>query len=326
MDVLSDVLRAVRLTGAVYFDIRARAPWVAETPATSRFRAKVMPEFEHVIAFHIIMDGWCWVYLTSDPDSAIRLEAGDAVIIAGGESHTMGTERSKPEDPDLTKFYRPSDRPLPFVFSELGGQGDPVNLVCGYFGCDARPFNPILDALPRLLHVRAASFSGTSMQNLIRMALRESERPAAGAETILSKLSELLFLQSVRDYLDGLPAEATGWLSGLRDRHVGSALRLMHARPADPWTLDSLAREVGLSRSAFAERFHVLIGTPPMQYLGSWRLQLAAQHLTRSGTSIAQAAAGVGYESEAAFNRAFKKQVGMPPGQWRRSRIHDYCP
>src|SRR5262249_25612059 len=149
LDVLSDVLRAVRLTGAVYFDIRARAPWVAETPATSRFRAKVMPEFEHVIAFHIIMDGWCWVYLTSDPDSAIRLEAGDAVIIAGGESHTMGTERSKPEDPDLTKFYRPSDRPLPFVFSELGGQGDPVNLVCGYFGCDARPFNPILDALPR---------------------------------------------------------------------------------------------------------------------------------------------------------------------------------
>ena len=323
MDVLSDVLRAIRLTGAVYFDIRARAPWVAETPATSRFRAKVMPGFEHVIAFHIIMDGWCWAYLTDEPDSAIRLKSGDAVIIVGGESHIMGTERSKPEDPDLSKFYRPKDRSLPFVFSELGGSGDRVNLVCGYFGCDARPFNPILNALPRLLHVRAASFGETPIQDLIGMALRESAHPSAGGETILSKLSELLFLQSVRSYLEGLPSDATGWLSGLRDPHIGAALRLMHARPGDRWTIDALAREVGLSRSAFSERFSDLMGMPPMHYLSNWRLQVAAQHLTRHGTSIAQAAADVGYDSEAAFHRAFKKQVGMSPGLWRRSRMND---
>jgi AraC-like DNA-binding protein len=156
--------------------------------------------------------------------------------------------------------------------------------------------------------------------DLIRAALRESERPRAGGETILSKLSELMFLQAIRQHIDGIPAEATGWLSGLRDRHVGMALSLMHSRPSERWTIDSLAREVGLSRSAFAERFSQLMGVPPMQYLGNWRLQRAAQLLERNGISIAQAARDVGYESEAAFNRAFKKQVGIPPGSWRRSR------
>lgn len=321
MDVLSDVLRAVRLTGAVYFDIRARAPWIAETPATSRFRAKVMPEFEHVIAFHIIMEGWCWVYLSEEPNSAIRLESGDAVIIAGGDSHIMGTERGKPDEPDLGKFYRPNDRPLPFVFNELSGNGDPFNLVCGYFGCDARPFNPILDALPRMLHVRAPSFDGTPVRHLIGMALRESERPSAGGETILARLSELLFLQSIRDYTERLSAEATGWLSALRDRHIGAALRLMHAQPAHHWTIDELAREVGMSRSALAERFNLVMGMPPMQYLSNWRLQLAAQILTTRGVSVANAATEVGYESEAAFNRAFKRRVGMSPGSWRRSKV-----
>src|SRR5262245_3199305 len=158
-------------------------------------------------------------------------------------------------------------------------------------------------------------------RRLIRTALLETERPCAGGETILSKLSELLFLQSVRDYLNGLPAESTGWLSGLRDRHIGMALSLMHAQPANRWTLDALAREVGLSRSAFAERFAALIGVPPMKYLSSWRLQVATQYLERHGISVAQVAALVGYESQAAFNRAFKKRVGVPPASWRRARV-----
>jgi len=322
MDVLSDVLRTVRLTGAVYFDVRARAPWIAETPPISSIRANIMPEFEHVIPFHIVLDGSCWVHITDKPDTAVRMEAGDAVIIAGGDAHIMGTERGKAAPPDLSIYYRPQDRPLPFVLSELGGRGEQVNLVCGYLGCDSEPFNPILDALPRLLHVRAGSDRGNLIHDLIRMALRESERPSAGGETILSKLSELLFLQAVRQYLDDLPAESTGWLSGLRDRHVGTALRLMHARPADRWTLDTLAREVGMSRSVFAERFTALIGSPPMHYLSNWRLQLAALALAHHGTSIAQVAAEVGYESEAAFNRAFKKQVGVTPGSWRRSQMN----
>jgi AraC-like DNA-binding protein len=287
----------------------------------SSIRAEVMPDFEHVIAFHVLLGGRCWIEVADDPASTVRLAAGDAVIIVGGESHVLGTERGKRAPPDLGLYHRPRDQALPFVFNEYGGSGEPANLVCGYLGCDTRPFNPILNALPRLLHVRAASTGGNLILDLIRIALKESERPHAGGETILAKLSELLFLQAVRQHLNELPADATGWLSGLRDHHVGAALSLMHGRPADRWTLDGLAREVGLSRSSFAERFSALMGTPPMQYLSSWRLQLAAQHLEHGGMSIAQAAAEVGYESEAAFNRAFKKLVGLPPGSWRRTRI-----
>lgn len=320
LDVLSDVLRAVRLTGAVYFDVTARAPWVAETPPSHAVCAAIMPEFEHVIGFHIVLDGQCWAEIPDDPEPPVQLETGDAVIFVRGDGHVMASERGRRAAPDMTYYYRPRDRALPFVLNEVGGEGVPVRLACGYFGCDARPFNPVLEALPRLLHVKAASAGGHLTRDLIRLALQEKHMPRDGGEAILSKLSELMFLQAVREHIYHLPAEARGWLSGLRDRHVGAALRLMHGRPAEPWTLDALAREVGLSRSAFAERFSDLMGTPAMQYLANWRLQLAARLLERPGKSIAQAAAEVGYESEAAFNRAFKKQVGVPPGQWRRTR------
>lgn len=320
MDVLSDVLRAVRLTGAVYFDVRARTPWVAESPATPSICGRVMPESEHVIAFHIVMDGGCWAQLADESEPAIRLEKGDAVIFASGEAHFMGSERSRRSQPDMSMYYRPTDRALPFVIKEFGGDGEESRFVCGYLGCDARPFNPVLDALPRILHVQASSTGGALTNDLIRLALHEHEQPSAGGETILSKLSELMFLQAVRQYIDGLPPQSTGWLSGLRDRHISTALRHMHAKPEENWTLEMLAREAGLSRSAFAERFGQIMGVPPMQYLANWRLQRAARLLEQPSISIAQAAAAVGYESEAAFNRAFKKQVGLPPGAWRRSR------
>jgi AraC-like DNA-binding protein len=326
MDVLSDVMRAIRLTGAVYFDVRARAPWVAETPATARIAAKVMPGSDRVISFHFMLDGWCWAQFADESEEPVRISAGDAVIYSEGEGHYMGTERGKRASLVLDRYYRPNDRPLPFVIDEYGGDGEPARFVCGYLGCDAEPFNPILHALPRLLHVRAASPAGQLVHDLVRLALTESERPNPGSETILAKLSELLFAQAVRQYIESLPADSKGWLSGLRDRHVGAALQLMHGRPAEDWTLDALAREVGLSRSAFAERFTELMGTPAMQYLGNWRLQLASRLLERPGTSIAQAAAEVGYESEAAFNRAFKRQVGVPPGQWRRARAGQAVP
>jgi AraC-like DNA-binding protein len=318
---LSDVLSAVRLTGAVYFDVRAREPWVAETPATNRICANVMPAFEHAISFHIMMDGWCWAQLADESEPPQKLENGDAVIFIGGEGHFMSTERGKRAEPMMDLYYKPTDRPLPFLLNGLGGEGKEARFVCGYLGCDARPYNPILDALPRMLIVKATSKGGRLTHDLIRIALEEHETPVAGGETILSKLSELMFLQAVREYIDTLPLEATGWLSGLRDRHVGAALKLMHSRPSEAWTLDTVAREIGLSRSAFAERFTELVGAPPMQYLGNWRLQRAARLLENQNLSIAQAAAEVGYESEAAFNRAFKKRVGQPPGAWRKSRF-----
>ncbi|WP_395644414.1 AraC family transcriptional regulator [Terricaulis sp.] len=320
MDVLSDVLRNVRLTGAVYFDVNAREPWVAETPATSRICAQVMPAFEHAISFHIMLDGICWAQLADESEPPVKLSSGDAVIFIGGEGHFMGSVPGKRAEPNMDLYVRPSDRPLPFLLNGLGGEGKAARFVCGYLGCDARPFNPILEALPRMLRVPANQNEATTA--LIRMALAENEKPRAGGETILSKLSELMFLQAIRAHIDTLPAESIGWLSGLRDRHVGRALTLMHGRPGQDWTLDALAKEVGLSRSAFAERFTELMGVPPMSYLGNWRLQVAARLLEAPSMSIAQAAAQVGYESEAAFNRAFKKQVGLPPGAWRRSRAN----
>jgi len=320
LDVLSDVLRAVRLTGAVYFDMNARAPWVAESPATATICAKVMPDFERVISFHIMLDGVCYAQLADESEPPIKLESGDAVIFVRGEAHVMASEQGQRSRPNMDLYFKPTDRPLPFVFDELGGSGDKARFVCGYLGCDALPFNPILEALPHIMHIKSSSSSGRLIHELIRTALKESQSPRAGGETILSKLSELMFLQAIRDHIETMTDTSKGWLSGLRDRHVGNALSLMHGRPAENWTLDSLAKEVGQSRSAFAERFADVMGVPAMQYLGNWRLQLAARALERQGTSVAQAAAEVGYESEAAFNRAFKRLVGVPPGAWRRGR------
>jgi AraC-like DNA-binding protein len=322
VDVLSDVLRAVRLTGAVYFDIRARAPWAAESPAAASVGSRVMPEFEQIIFFHILLEGRCWARLADDPSTAVRLSAGDAVVVPGGDRHVMSSDRDiRAAEPELDIYRQPGHRPLPYVFSDFGGAGEPARFACGFLGYDTRPFNPILGALPRLMHVSAGHPGAELIQDLARAALRESEHPTPGAETILGKLGELVFLQAIRQHLDTLPPDATGWFAGLGDRHVGKALTLMHGQPATRWTLDSLAHEVGLSRSTFAERFALLVGTPPMQYLATWRLQRAAHCLGVQGMSIAQAAAEVGYDSEAAFNRAFKKQVGTPPGSWRRARL-----
>jgi AraC-like DNA-binding protein len=320
MDVLSEVLRAVRLTGAIYFDITARAPWVAETPPLATICTRVMPEFEHVISFHILLDGSCWAQLGDASQPPVRCGAGDAILFPKGDAHTMGSEAGRRSQPDYGLYYRPHDRPLPFVLKELGGAGEPARFVCGYLGCDAQPFNPILDGLPRMIHVRNQGREGDPTVQLIRMALAESASQRAGGETILAKLSELIFVQALRRYIDQLPSESEGWLSGLRDPHIGAALALIHGRPGEGWTLERLAREVHLSRSAFAERFSHYVQEPPMRYLGRWRMQLALRALESPSTSIAQAASQVGYQSEAAFNRAFKKIVGVPPGQWRRSR------
>ena len=321
MDVLSDVLSAIRLTGAIYFEIRARAPWVAASPSVAEIATRVMPGFEHVIAFHFLLDGAGFAQLADGSEPPVRLEQGDAIVFAGGDAHFVSSECGIRGEPNLNYYYAPKDRSLPFVIHAPGGEGDSARLVCGFVGCDAGPFNPIVDVLPRILRVQSPPEHGTLSHELIRVALRETERPRAGGETFLAKASELLFLQALRQYAEGLPPEATGWLAGLRDPHLGAALRLMHGRLAEPWTLETLARSVGVSRSVFSDRFTHVMGVPPMQYLGNWRLQVAARLLLRENMNIAQAAAAVGYESEAAFNRAFKRRVGMPPGAWRRSRV-----
>lgn len=319
MDVLSDVLQAVRLTGAIYFDIDAGAPFVGESPPTDAIAARVMPEAEHIIAFHAVVSGTCWASLGDASMPAVLLRAGDVVIFPRGSSNVMSSAPGDRGQPNMAMYYRPIDEHLPFKIIH-GGEGEErTRFICGYLGCDARPFNPLLSSLPAILCARKPADGSGWITDLFLHAMAEGSSGRAGTETILAKLSELMFVEVIRAHIEDLPDEAGGWLAGLRDRHVGEALRLLHSRPTEAWTLDRLARGAGCSRSSLANRFTQLLGSSPMQYLTGWRMQLAVRKLETQGVSIAQAGAEVGYESEAAFNRAFKRFVGVPPGIWRKT-------
>jgi AraC-like DNA-binding protein len=319
MDVLSDVLATVRLTGAIFFDNTLRREWVAEAPRASSIAARVMPTSQYVFSFHTMLEGSGFAELIDGSMGPIELAAGDIIAFPLDDAHALCSTVGMRAAPDLAIYLRPLDRQLPYVLNEGSGV-DTCRFVCGYFGCDARPFNPFLGSLPRVLHAHGAANQGW-LGHLVRHAVSETERHHSGGETVLAKLAELLFIEVIRQYADGLPGDSRGWLSGLKDPQIGHALRLIHGQPAAGWTIESLAREVGFSRSVFADRFAHYVGASPMQYLGRWRMQLAARRLEVPGVSIAQAGAEVGYESEAAFNRAFKKFVGVPPGAWRKGRF-----
>lgn len=320
MDVLSDVLRAVRLTGAIFFDIDAGAPFVGESPPTEAIAAKVMPEAQHIISFHAVVSGSCWAGLGDDSVPPVRLHAGDVVVFPKGSSNVMSSAPGERGQPNMAMYYRPTDTHLPFKVIH-GGEGDErTRFICGYLGCDARPFNPLLSSLPAILCARRPMDGSAWMTDLFQHAVAEGNSGRTGAETILAKLSELMFVEVIRSHIETLPEGSEGWLAGLRDRHVGEALRLIHSQPSEDWSLDRLARSAGCSRSSLANRFSQLVGTSPMQYLTAWRMQLAVRKLESPGISISQAGAELGYESEAAFHRAFKRFVGVPPGTWRKGR------
>ena len=318
MDVLSDVLRAVRLTGAVYYDFDLSAPWVAEAPPSRDIASRVMPGSQRVIEYHVIARGACWGHVLDDEPR--RLREGDLLVFPQGDAHVLSSAPGMRAQPDLAMYARRST-PLPLMY-EIGGGGDRARVVCGFLGCDERPYNPLLDALPRVIHLPAAAPHGSNgwLSTLLQIAISESGTARAGGENVLARLSELMFVEMVRRYLETLPAAERGWLAGLRDPVVGQVLAVMHGAPADGWTVESLAHAVGVSRSVFAERFMEIMGQPPMQYLALWRMQLASR-LLADGGQVAAAAAAVGYESEAAFSRAFKKLVGQAPATWRKTTV-----
>jgi AraC-like DNA-binding protein len=313
MDALSDVLRAVRLSGAIFFDIRAGEPWVAATPPGAAIVGSLFPGSEHLISYHVITHGACWASLQGEPP--LRLTAGDIIVFPHGDPHVLSSAPGMGAAPELARYRRPHDGQLPFTITMGATETPSVRFVCGFLGWDARPFNPLLSALPRL--IRVSDHADGALAAYVRFALAEAKEPRIGGEGVLSRLSELMFVDVVRRYLESLPSGQTDWLAGLRDPYVGRALAALHRNPARAWTLPTLARAAGLSRSALAERFTQFVGRPAMQYLTHWRMQLAANQL-RSGTDrVAAIADRVGYESEAAFSRAFKKAVGTSPGQWR---------
>lgn len=316
MDALSDVLQAVRLTGAVFFDIRASEPWVAETPPGSQIVGRIFPGAGHLIPYHVVTRGACWGSVDGEPP--VQVSAGDVIVFPHGDAHTMSSTPGMRSIPNLSLYRRPGDGQLPFSMSMGDSQEESAHLVCGYLACDAQPFNPLLDALPRTIHV--GDRAGGALRIFVEFAMREARDQVPGGEVVLGRLSELMFVDVVRRYLETLPATRTGWLSGLREPFVGRALTALHRSPSRNWTIEALAHEVGLSRSALAERFTHLVGQPPMQYLANWRMQLAANYLLSGSDSVAAIAERVGYESEAAFSRAFKKMVGVSPSQWRKPR------
>jgi AraC-like DNA-binding protein len=317
VDALSDVLRAVRLTGAVFFAIDATAPWVAETPHTSLIGPHLMPGVEHVIDYHLVLSGSCWGGVVGD--TAVQLQAGDLIVFPQGDHHVISSEPGMRGQPNMGALEEAVTLgKLPVAISIRGG-GDRTKVVCGFLGCDARPFNPMLSTLPRMIHVRAGS-DGV-LHRLVELALAESSAPSAGSDAALSRVSELLFVEVVRRYVASLPPENVGWFAGLRDESVGRALQKLHQRPAYAWNLEELAKEVGVSRSLLAERFTHFVGVPPMQYLAQWRIQLTASLLRTTTSSLAEISERVGYGSEAALSRAFKRWVGTAPATFRRGRV-----
>ena len=324
--MLSDVLQTVRLTGALFFRVHASSPWGLEIPDGAALAPAILPRSQHVISYHVVTAGACWGGLIGE--RGVRLQAGDVLVFPHGDPYVMSIAPGVRFGPDLTEvltFMRQmAAGQLPFTVSEGGGGADRLDLVCGFLGCDVRPFNPLLATLPRLLHVRRASSSASDpLQQLVDFTVAESADPRAGSECVRLRLSELMFVEVVRRYLATLPATQKGWLAGLRDRNIGRALALLHARPADSWTLQMLARGAGLSRSALAERFTHFVGHPPMQYLTRWRLQIAARLLADGGAKVSAVALEVGYDSEAAFSRAFKKVTGVPPRSGAIGTRHD---
>jgi AraC-like DNA-binding protein len=316
IDTLSEVLRAVRLTGAVFFSIDASPPWVAETPSAAAVGPFIMPGVEHVIEYHVVTAGTCWGGIVDEP--ALKLEAGDIIVFPQGDSHVMSSAPGMRGQPDFESFRTLSQGRLPLSVSLRGGGPERARLVCGFLGCDARPFNPLLATLPRVMHLRAEG-NDTALRTLVDLALTESEVQRAGGDCVLSRLSELLFVEVVRRYVAQLPPDGVGWFAGLRDPHIGRALQRLHERPAHDWSLDGLAKDCGVSRSVLAERFAHLVGVPPIQYLAQWRIQLAASLLRGSRASLAEIAERVGYGSETALSRAFKRQVGVAPAVYRRA-------
>jgi AraC-like DNA-binding protein len=319
-DTLSDVLRAIKLTGALFFGVEASSPWSVEVPQAHSFAKIILPHAQHVISYHIIKRGSGWVRIGNQ--SPVEFSEGDILVIPHGNAYAMCSAldvRSALSTEDSVEFFRAmAAGQLPATVTEGGGGQPLTRYVCGFLGCDAKPFNPLLGALPRLMRLRRGTNDvSTLLDSVIDLTLGEASGERAGAECVRLRLSELMFVEVIRRYLEMLPPEQTGWLAGLRDPAVGRAIALLHEKPAYGWTIERLAHEAGISRSVLAARFTALVGYPPMQYLARWRVQLAARLLADGLAKVSAVGRDVGYESEAAFSRAFKRISGVAPAEWR---------
>lgn len=313
-DVLSDLLRVVRLTGSIFWKAEFGAPFAVVSRGQPPMEPARRLSREHGTIFHLIAEGGCWLDVPGR--ARIQLERGDVMLLPFGDSHMFGSGEAEPfPSDDLAHAYLKEG-----VVTTMrhGGPGAITTIVCGYVQSGDLFFNPIFREMPPLLVERTESEPVTSLlASTVRQLLAEVEALRPGSREMLGRMMEMLFVEMLRRYIGSLPQGTVGWLGALADPFVGRALQAIHAEPARDWTVEELATLVGASRSVLADRFKNILGQPPMQYLAAWRLQLATSMLRGDNRSIGEVAGAVGYESEAAFSRAFKRQIGLPPGTWR---------
>ena len=318
MDALSDVLRVARLTGGVFLHAEFFAPWCMAARVGPEHCTPALGPASHLILYHYVVEGKLRIRVDEGDGDGLVLGAGDVVLLPRNDVHLVGSDLTLPPVAGVDIIQPPKKGGL-FTIHH-GGGGERTRMICGYLGCDDIEENPVLSTLPALLKLDVEQGGAAEwIRSTFQYAADEVARGRPGSETVLAKLSELLFVEAVRRYAETLPQGQTGWLAGLRDPHVARALALLHHDITRPWNVNDLSREVGLSRSALADRFIGLIGMPPMHYVASWRMQIATQKLRNTNASLAQVADLVGYSSEAAFSRAFKKAFGTAPATWRRS-------
>ena len=304
------------MNGALYFSAEFSAPWCFSAPPSKALAPLLAAGAPHLVIYHFLIDGEALVEVTDG--QSIELSPGDVVILPHGDPHQMNSGKgaiATSQTPAILSKIKSRDlSPL-----QAGGGGDTARFVCGYMACDPYVSRPILGGLPPVFKVNIRTDrSGQWLENSILRLVEEAASEGIGSAAMLAILSEALFVDTLRRYVASLPEQQVGWLAGARDPIVGRSLGLLHSRVAHPWTIADLADEVGISRSALVERFTRYLAEPPMTYLTRWRLQLAARALESTPRGVAEIAGEVGYESEAAFNRAFKREFGQPPGQYRR--------
>ncbi|MDI1284163.1 MAG: AraC family transcriptional regulator [Gemmatimonadota bacterium] len=316
MDALSDILRVSRLSSGVFLNAEFSAPWCMIGQMSPEHCAPFLGAAAHLIPYHYVVDGE--LYVAEPKGRRQQVRRGEVVIFPHNDLYLMGSDISLPPVSAASIIVPEGDKMVQTVLH--GGGGDRVHMVCGFLGCDSGLANPIVSTLPSAMILKVDDTPAADwIRSTFQYAAYEVASGRTGSTAVLSKLSELLFVEAVRQYVQGIPDGQTGWLAGLRDPAVSRALGLMHANIVHGWSVDELGREVGISRSGLAERFTRVIGMAPMHYLADWRLQVAAQKLRDSGDPLVRIAEQVGYESEAAFSRAFKKKFGAAPATWRRA-------
>lgn len=313
-DTLSDVLGAIRIAGGMFFRVRLSPPYSVATRAVEDAQSTYAPGSVRFLPFHLVTRGPIW-FEVDGIEEPLRLDEGDVIVLPRGAAHSLTDRPGTPAIPVDELHDHLNGTPPTLVW---GGDGEPSEALCGFFQTDGRIFNPLVDALPDVLVVHRGDPDADWLASTLQRTYGELAERRPGGAALASRLTESLFVEIIQRHL--AEGSGEGWFAALNDSVAGPVLARIHADPARHWSVDELAADIGVSRSVLADRFQAVVGHSPIRYLTAWRLELAGRRLLESRDSIAEIALAAGYESEAAFNRAFKRVTGQPPAAWRRAQ------